>query len=88
MQARGVFAMQYTIRNIPPAIDRQLRERAGKKGKSLNETVLDTIREGLGISENIPLYDDMDDLVGTWKNDEVFERVMDEQDTVDPELWR
>ncbi len=35
--------MQYTIRNIPPQLDRALRKRAALTGKSLNQIVVEDI---------------------------------------------
>ena len=80
--------MQYTIRNIPPMMDRELRERAQRERRSLNETVVETLRRGLGIGGEQPVYDDLDDLVGTWQPDEAFDRALAEQDTVDEDSWR
>ncbi|MFA7567088.1 MAG: hypothetical protein WCY01_08695 [Alkalispirochaeta sp.] len=79
---------QYTIRNVPGSIDRELREWARKNGMSLNEAAIETLRRGLGIAEEAVVYDDLDDLAGTWKQDEVFDQAIADQDTVDPDLWR
>lgn len=35
--------IQYTLRNIPPALDKTLRKRAKMTGKSLNQIVLDDL---------------------------------------------
>ncbi len=35
--------IQYTIRNIPPEVDRTLRARARKTGKSFNQVIVDTL---------------------------------------------
>ena len=35
-----------------------------------------------------PPYHDLDDLVGTWVEDPVFDEVIREMDSVDPDLWR
>ena len=79
---------QYTIRNIPPALDQELRERAKRRGMSLNEAAIDALKRGLGISGDTVEYDDLDDLVGTWKKDEAFDRALADQDTIEPDLWR
>lgn len=42
---------QYTIRNIPPQLDRLLRKRAQLSGKSLNQLVL----EDIAAQNNTPL---------------------------------
>ena len=79
---------QYTIRNIPEILDRELRERARARGISLNEATIEAMRRGLGITDDFVEYHDLDDLVGTWKDDELFDQAVAEQDTVDPGLWR
>ncbi len=80
--------MQYTIRNIPSSIDREIRERARRNHQSLNEAVVDALRRGLGVGPEEPTYDDLDDLIGTWKPDEEFDRAVAEQDLVDEDAWR
>ena len=72
---------QYTIRNVPESLDRELRERARRKGISLNDAAIEAIKRGLGLV-------DTDDLAGTWLHDEAFDRAISEQDTVDNESWR
>ena len=79
---------QYTIRNVPETLDRRLRERAKKKGMSLNDAAIEAIRQGLGMADTDVVYDDLDDLAGTWKADDQFDRAMAEQDTVDTDAWR
>lgn len=80
--------MQYTIRNIPQSIDQELREKARRERRSLNDTVVDTLRQGLGIGPDQPTYDDMDDLIETWMSDDEFDRAVSEQDSVDEDAWR
>ncbi len=79
---------QYTIRNIPDALDQELRERARRRGTSLNEAAIDALKRGLGITEDAVEYDDLDDLIGTWKNDEAFDQALADQDTIDLDIWR
>lgn len=35
--------LQYTIRNIPPALDKVIRKKAKQTGKSFNQTVVDIL---------------------------------------------
>ena len=35
--------LQYTIRNIPPTLDKVIRKKAQQTGKSFNQTVLDIL---------------------------------------------
>ena len=64
---------QYTIRNVPEALDRELRERSKQRGMSLNYATIDAIKRGLGIMESEVEYDD---------------QALADQDTVDPDLWQ
>ena len=80
--------LQYTIRGVHTRLDKAIRERAAKDGKSLNETVLEALRVGIGLSEKPPRYTDLDDLVGSWVSDPEFDRAVKEMDRVDPELWK
>lgn len=41
---------QYTIRKVPPELDQELRRRAQKSGKSLNQTIIQELSEKLGIA--------------------------------------
>ncbi|HKJ85521.1 MAG TPA: hypothetical protein VKA06_05565 [Spirochaetia bacterium] len=79
---------QYTIRNVPESIDRELRQRAKRTGKSLNDTAVEAIKRGLGVANTDHAYDDLDDLAGTWQHDEAFDRAIQDQDTVDADAWR
>ena len=42
---------QYTIRNVPEALDRELRECANRKGMSLNDAAIEAIKRGLGLEK-------------------------------------
>jgi plasmid stability protein len=80
--------IQYTIRQIPPRMDALIKERALAEGKSVNNAVLDLLKEGLGMDERRIRYSDLDDLAGTWVHDPEFDRFLEEIDRVDPEIWK
>jgi hypothetical protein len=80
--------MQYTIRGIPEATDRALRERARAAGKSLNEAAVDALAEGAGVSGAPRKRRDLEDIAGTWKADKAVESALAAQDRVDTDLWR
>ena len=42
--------MQYTIRNVPKALDATLRRSARKQGKSLNEVVIEALVRGAAVN--------------------------------------
>jgi hypothetical protein len=79
---------QYTIRGIPERIDRFLKKKAKEENKSLNQIVIECIIRGLGLSEEKVYFHDLDDLAGSWKKDPVFNKVIEEMDQIDPELWK
>ena len=81
-------ASQYTLRNIPDRLDRRLRATAAEYGASLNTAALAALSRGLGMEEGQPVvHHDLDDLAGTWVQDEEFDRAMEQLDRVDPRMW-
>lgn len=80
--------MQYTLRNVPAAIDTLLRQRARAAGKSLNEVTLDALVRGLGVTEGALKHRDLGDVAGTWQPDRATDEALAAQRRVDPELWR
>jgi plasmid stability protein len=81
-----------TLRNLPPTLDRTIRERAKKKGVSVNKVVIGLLQEHLGESEKRPArrYHDLDELAGSWSKQEaeVFDEALAKQRAIDPELWK
>jgi hypothetical protein len=81
--------VQYTIRNIPKGVDEALRKLAVREGCSLNSVALSALEAESGINSNQNArYYDLDELAGTWVQDDAFDRVMDAFDVVDEELWQ
>jgi plasmid stability protein len=80
--------MQYTIRNVPNALDVALRRRAQEQGKSLNEAALDALARGTGFDRERDRQRDLGDIAGTWRSDRAFDRALAAQDTIDRELWQ
>jgi hypothetical protein len=59
-------SIQYTIRSIPPSVDRSLREHAKKTGMSFNSAVVDALKRATGsVSENSTHYTDLDWFIGS-----------------------
>jgi hypothetical protein len=79
--------MQYTIRDVPPHLDVELRERARREGKSLNRIALEALAAGLGLAETMAPRRSLDDVAGTWKKDAAVETALADQDRVDPTMW-
>ena len=84
----GMKTIQYTIRSVPPAIDRTLRSRASKSHESLNAVVIAALEKGLGLAEEPPDFHDLDDLAGTWVHDPAFDKAMEAFSCIDKDLWK
>lgn len=80
--------MQYTVRGIPAALDKAMRQRARARGKSLNELAIETLAQGIGLHEAVRERRDLSDIVGTWRKDTAVEAALAAQDEVDEHLWK
>ena len=80
--------MQYTVRNISERLDRILRERAQREGKSLNEATLEALEAGLSLSDEPLDQHDLDWMAGTWIEDAEFEKVIASQRQIDEGMWQ
>jgi hypothetical protein len=83
-----INSMQYTIRAIPPVIDRVLRQRAREEDKSLNAVIIETIARGLEMSAKPLEHTDLDALIGTWQEDPGFNQAMADFERIDEETWK
>ena len=52
------------------------------------DAAVEAIKRGLGLTDTDVIYDDLDDLIGTWKSDVEFDRAIAEQDKVDTDAWQ
>jgi plasmid stability protein len=81
-----------TLRNLPAALDRTIRQRAKKKGVSVNKVVIGLLQDHLGEGEARPIrrYHDLDSLAGAWTKQEAeaFDQALAQQRTTDPEIWK
>jgi hypothetical protein len=80
--------MQYTLRNIPEALDEALRERARSENKSLNQVAIEALSRALGLRRRAVRHRDLADLAGRWREDPDFDQAIADQDRVDEELWK
>ena len=81
--------IQYTVRDVPPNVDRRLRDKAKRAGKSLNALLREAlVREaGLEGGEEV-VHHDVDHLAGLWMDDPEFDAAVEAQHTIDEDLWR
>ena len=81
-----------TIRGVDSTVSDQLKKAAVKEGKSVNQFVVDLIKEKLGINKAKKFtvtHDDLDHLFGKWSQKE-YEQIQAAIDTgrkIDRELW-
>ena len=78
-------SVQYTLRGIPPEVDRVLRRRAAELQQSLNQVVLDElIAAAVGGKRRA----DFSDIVGQWTPDPAFDEILAAQRRIDYEKWK
>ena len=73
---------------MPPSLAEALEREKRRKGKSLNQTVIDLLGQGLGAGGM--RSNGLGCLGGGWSEDEFrdFERATAQFEVVDEELWR
>lgn len=79
-------AVQYTLRQIPPALDEALRKKSQQEGKSINRTAIEVLQAGL--SGCVIVHRDLEFMAGSWVEDPAFDEAIRLQDQVDPKLWK
>ncbi len=78
---------QYTIRGVPGRVDRALREKSRREGRSLNQLALDALRRFVDVPEEPAAHRDLDDLIGSWIEDPDIAAALEDQRRVDEEIW-
>jgi len=79
-----------TVRNVPEDVARELDDERKRRGVSLNQAVVNTLRRGLGLGQPRK-SNGLAALARKWsrKEFESFERnVRDASEAIDEELWR
>jgi hypothetical protein len=83
--------VQYTLRAVPRAVDRRLRQLAKESGRSLNQIAVEALARGAGIppegEEPLPRRD-VSYLVGSWKPEPEVLEAFAAFRRVDAKLWR
>lgn len=81
---------QITVRGVPPELAKALSKEKQRRGVSLNQTILDLLKQSLGISREVSFDNGLSKLAGTWsqsdlksfqKNTAIFEKI-------DEDLWK
>jgi ribosomal protein S24E len=81
-----------TVRRLEPSLAKKLKQVANKEGKSVNQLVIETIKQYLGMKKErrfTVVYHDMDHIFGRWSEEE-FEQIqgkIDSERKIEKELW-
>jgi len=77
-----------TIRNLPPELAEALEREKHRRGRSLNQTVIDLLSQALGVGA--PRSNGLARLAGGWSAEDLtaFEEAVAPFEQVDDELWR
>ena len=84
------MSMQYTIRSVPEAVDRAVRNRAKSEARSINAVVIEALARGLDIdaAATATAHSDLDHLIGTWQEDPAFDLAIADFERVDQDAWK
>jgi hypothetical protein len=78
-------SVQYTIRGVPPEVDRVLRQKAARRKQSLNRVILEELTEAaIGGRRRA----DFSDLAGQWTPDPAFDEILAAQRQIDRDKWK
>jgi len=80
-----------TVRNLPPAVARAVRDKARKDKLSLNRAIVRLLEEATGEKGGKKvIHHDLDHLAGRWSEKEYqqFMVALREQRQIDPEMWK
>ena len=70
--------VRYTLRGIPAEVDQALREKARKRGISLNKLLVDELITASGASTS-RRYRSLKQVAGRWKEDPEFDKALEAQ---------
>lgn len=79
-----------TVRGVPPGLARALEIEKTRRGTSLNQTVLDLLKQALGVDGWGVRSNGLARIAGTWSAAEhdAFTEAVSVTEQIDDELWR
>lgn len=80
--------IQYTIRNIPPSVDKVIRKRSKQSGTSFNQTVVDLLTLQTFGTTKVPSDSNFEWLFNKNTLDEAFDDAIESMSQVDEKLWQ
>ncbi len=82
-----------TVRGVDSDLAKRLKQVASEEAKSVNQFVLEMLRQSVGMKKQkkfTRIYNDLDHLFGAWTEAEfkaINDKIMDKR-KIDEELWR
>jgi len=81
-----------TVRGVDSEMSIKLKQIAESEKKSVNQLVLDLLKQNMGMQKKkryTKIHNDLDDLFGQWSDSEFEEiqGIIEEQRKIDLELW-
>jgi hypothetical protein len=81
-----------TIRGIEDEISKKCKRIAEEEGKSVNQFILDTLKERVGLKKtkkHTAVHNDLNHLFGIWAGDDykAIQKKIDTERKIDKELW-
>ncbi len=81
-----------TIRGLDDLTVKALKEKAKQEGTSVNATLVNLIKEDLGLKKKKRrvVHNDLDHLAGTWNEKEYkeFQEIMKDFEIIDESMWK
>ena len=79
-----------SLRGIDEEMEKALKKEAQRAKTSINTTMLNLIRESIGLKKRVKIYQDLDELAGTWneKDEEMFKENTQFFDKINKEIWK
>lgn len=80
---------QMTMRQVPDAVEKKLRARAQKTGRSINRTAIELLEEALGIKPSDGKKRNLSMLAGRWNETDYkeFQSHTAKFDRIDEDIW-
>ncbi len=78
-------SVTYTVRGVPKEVDAELRRKAARQKKSLNQVIVDELSQS---SVERKKMTDLSDLVGSWEPDPEFDATIASIRKIDWKKWK
>jgi hypothetical protein len=80
-----------TIRGVDDELEKAIKETSKDKQESMNQTVIKLLKQSVGLSKKalFPIYNDLDDLAGSWsaEDEALFSKNTQSFEEIDEGMW-